>query len=210
MKKDKKESHFIGLAGNIGVGKTTFTKLMCERLCYEPFYESVQDNPYLNDFYSDMQRWSFNLQIYFLQTRFRAQTESNIMAKGLMQDRTIYEDKEIFAKNLYEIGKMSERDWESYCGLFSIIVSYLRKPDLIVYLKASTDTLLNRIKIRGREYEKSFDPEYLHTLNISYDRWIKSLDEIPVLIIDTNGFNIFDDIEKVKIIEKNILRRLKE
>tara|TARA_B100000287_G_scaffold362680_1_gene356088 strand:+ start:132 stop:818 length:687 start_codon:yes stop_codon:yes gene_type:complete len=210
MQKNKQNPPFIGLAGNIGVGKTTFTKLMCDRLSFEPFYESVQNNPYLDDFYTNMRRWGFNLQIYFLYTRFKAQIKMDSMSKGIMQDRTIYEDKEIFAWNLYKIGKMSKRDWRSYCGLFSIMVAQLRKPDLIIYLKATTDTLLKRIKTRGREYEKSIDLEYLHTLNLTYERWINSLNDIPVLIVDTNDFNVFNNLSRFYAIEQDILRRLNE
>ena len=138
--KNKIPKPFIGLAGNIGVGKTTFTKTISERCGWKPFYESVSDNPYLNDFYKDMKRWSFNLQIYFLHKRFEMHKIMNNLDQGTIQDRTIYEDVEIFAKNLHELGNISDRDYENYSGLFSVMVSYLKKPDLIVYLRASTDT----------------------------------------------------------------------
>ena len=159
--KNKRPKPFIGLAGNIGVGKTTFTKTISERCGWKPFYESVSDNPYLNDFYKDMKRWSFNLQIYFLHKRFEMHKIMNNLDEGTIQDRTIYEDVEIFAKNLHELGKISDRDYENYSGLFSVMVSYLKKPDLIVYLRASTDTLLSRIEKRGRDYEGSISPGYL-------------------------------------------------
>jgi len=148
-----KDNPFIGLAGNIGVGKTTFTKKMADVFGWSPFYESVADNPYLSDFYGDMKRWSFNLQIYFLHHRFKAQKEMNKLNGGVVQDRTIYEDVEIFARNLHEMGRMDDRDWENYRNLFGIITGYLRKPDLIIYLRASTDTLQTRIHSRGRDYE---------------------------------------------------------
>tara|TARA_B100000427_G_scaffold260591_1_gene224948 strand:- start:378 stop:1007 length:630 start_codon:yes stop_codon:yes gene_type:complete len=206
--KNKIPKPFIGLAGNIGVGKTTFTKTMSERCGWQPFYESVSDNPYLNDFYKDMKRWSFNLQIYFLHKRFEMHKIMNNLDEGTIQDRTIYEDVEIFAKNLHELGNISDRDYENYSGLFSVMVSYLKKPDLIVYLRASTDTLLGRIEKRGRDYEGSISPEYLDSLNISYDRWINSEKDYPVLIVETDDFNIFDDLHQVQEIQDMILDRI--
>ena len=206
--KNKRPKPFIGLAGNIGVGKTTFTKTMSERCGWQPFYESVSDNPYLNDFYKDMKRWSFNLQIYFLHKRFEMHKIMNNLDEGTIQDRTIYEDVEIFAKKLHELGNISDRDYANYSGLFSVMVSYLKKPDLIVYLRASTDTLLSRIEKRGRDYEGSISPEYLDSLNISYDRWINSEKDYPVLIVETDDFNIFDDLHQVQEIQDMILGRI--
>ena len=188
---------FVGIAGNIGVGKTTFTDIVAQKMGWKPFYESVADNPYLSDFYGDMQRWSFNLQIYFLHHRFRNQREIAAENSGVIQDRTIYEDVEIFAHNLHELGHIDQRDWDNYRNLFAVMTSYLRKPDLIVYLKASTDTLLTRIENRNRDYERTIDPEYLHRLNISYDRWINGITDIPVLVVETDQFNIFTDQEKL-------------
>lgn len=199
---------FIGLSGNIGAGKTTFTEHMAKRQNWLAYYESVSDNPYLADFYGDMKRWSFNLQIYFLHKRFETHQEMSQKKQGVIQDRTIYEDVEIFARNLFDMGNMDQRDWENYCGLFKVMTSFLKKPDLIVYLKASTDTLLSRIKSRGRDYEQTIDPEYLHSLNISYDRWIHSIKTIPVLIIESDGFNIFEDIDQLEMIEKQILDKI--
>jgi len=199
---------FIGLAGNIGVGKTTFTHHMAERQGWKPFYESVSNNPYLIDFYGDMKRWSFNLQIYFLHKRFEMHQFMSRSRGGVIQDRTIYEDVEIFARNLHQMENMSDRDWENYCGLFSAMVSFLIKPDLVVYLRASTDTLLSRIKTRGRDYEQTINPEYLHILNISYDKWINSVEDYPVLIIETDGFNIFHDPQQLKNIENQILEKI--
>jgi deoxyadenosine/deoxycytidine kinase len=200
----KIKNPFIGIAGNIGVGKTTFTDIVAERQNWRPFYESVMNNPYLSDFYGDMKRWSFNLQIYFLHHRFRNHVKMSKLNQGVIQDRTIYEDVEIFAKNLHALGNMDARDWENYRNLFKVMISFLRKPDLIIYLKASTDTLLTRIKKRARDYEKTIDPEYLHTLNVSYDKWIASIVEIPVLTIDTNNFNIFKDKKKLQSIIEDI------
>jgi len=204
----KTENPFIGIAGNIGVGKTTFTDIVTQQNGWHPFYESVMDNPYLSDFYGDMKRWSFNLQIYFLHNRFRNHVKMSSISKGVMQDRTIYEDVEIFAKNLHEMGNIDGRDWENYRNLFNVMISFLRKPDLIIYLKASTDTLLTRIKKRARDYEKTIDPEYLHTLNVSYDKWIASIVDIPVLTVDTNNFNIFEDKEELQAIIKDIDNKL--
>ena len=208
LDKQKTKPSFIGLAGNIGVGKTTFTKLLSEKLNWTPFFESVSDNPYLSDFYTDMKRWSFNLQIFFLHKRFEMHQKMSASSTSVIQDRTIYEDLEIFAKNLYRLGNLSQRDWDNYCGLFKVMNFYLKRPDLIIYLKADTDTLLRRIKKRGRGYENSIDPEYIHTLNISYDRWIESISDQPVMIIETDYFNIYEDAEAFNNIQKNILKRL--
>ena len=187
----------IGIAGNIGVGKTTLTKKITEKFSLEPVYESVVDNPYLGDFYEDMEKWSFNLQIYFLHHRFENQVKLSNLKKGFVQDRTIYEDKEIFAKNLKDLNFMSDRDWDTYSNLFDNMVQFIKEPDLIIYLKASTDTLLSRIKGRQRDFEKNIDPEYIHSLNIYYDKWISSLDDDKTLIIKTDNFNIFKDIDKL-------------
>tara|TARA_Y100001970_G_scaffold245322_1_gene312248 strand:+ start:6906 stop:7526 length:621 start_codon:yes stop_codon:yes gene_type:complete len=187
--------HNIGIAGNIGVGKTTLTDKISKDLGLEPVYESVINNPYLHDFYADMSRWSFNLQIYFLYTRFESQIRHFKMNKSFIQDRTIYEDKEIFATNLYELGHMSERDYNTYCDLFNSMLKFIKKPDLIVYLKASTDTLMSRINTRKRTYEADISSEYIHSLNIYYNKWINKIDSNNVLIVKTDDFNIFKDIE---------------
>ena len=194
----------IGIAGNIGVGKTTLTKKIAKDLSLEPIFESVIDNPYLEDFYTKMERWSFNLQIYFLYTRFKDQLELLNNKKSFIQDRTIYEDKEIFAFNLYKSGKMSERDWKTYSNLFSTMSEFIKAPDLIVYLKANTDTLISRIENRKREFEKDISPEYIHSLNIYYDKWINSLNQDKVLVIDTNNFNIFKDKDTLENIINDI------
>ncbi len=198
-----KRTYFIGVAGNIGVGKTTLTKIIADKLGWRAYYESVIDNPYLNDFYQNMKRWSFNLQVYFLSHRFKTHKIMTESDQSTVQDRTIYEDVEIFARNLYEMGNMSQRDWYNYQELFSIMTQYLKSPDLIIYLKASIDTLLTRIKRRSRQFERDIDPEYLHRLNITYDRWIKEASKKGnILIIDTDNFDVFDDITYLnKIIE---------
>ena len=199
---------FIGIAGNIGVGKTTFTKLVSEKMNLTPYYESVHDNPYLSDFYSDMDRWSFNLQIYFLQHRFRHHIEIMNNNNGVIQDRTIYEDVSIFAYNLHQMGTMSKRDWETYKTLFDNMAQFLRKPNLIIYLKASTDTLINRIKNRNRDYEKDISKAYLHRLNIYYKKWFSKPNDFNVLEINTNNFNIFTDSDKFDKICDDIKNKL--
>jgi deoxyadenosine/deoxycytidine kinase len=189
--------------------KTTFTDILAKRFGWAPFYESVIDNPYLADFYHDMGRWSFHLQIYFLHHRFRTHVEMSEHPGGAVQDRTIYEDVEIFARNLYEMGNMSERDWENYYNLFQIMTSFLQSPDLIIYLKASTDSLLSRIRSRDRSFERSIDPEYLHRLNIYYTRWIDRIkDTDPILVVDTDGLNVFKDTDRVEEIIAQIESRL--
>ena len=171
--KKKEVTDFVGIAGNIGAGKTTLTDIIAEKFGWKPFYEKVIDNPYLTDFYGNMRRWSFNLQVHFLSNRFKTHKEMEESGYSCVQERTIYEDVEIFAYNLQEMGNMSKRDYENYLELFSIMTSYLKKPDLIIYLKASTDTLLSRIRHRGRDFEKSIKPEYLHMLNVAYEHWIE-------------------------------------
>ncbi len=183
----EKRNYLVGIAGNIGVGKTTLTEKLAQRLNWQPYFESVIDNPYLNDFYQDLNRWSFNLQIYFLAHRFRSQKK--IVEAGIhaIQDRTIYEDVEIFARSLYEQGYMDQRDYDCYRDLFNNMVPFLPKPDVIIYLNASVDTLMERIKMRGRDYEKSIDRSYIEYLNSAYQRWIDGArGEFRILEVDAN------------------------
>ena len=203
-----KKNPFVGIAGNIGVGKTTFSEIVSKHFGWKAFYESVGDNPYLNDFYKDMHRWSFNLQIYFLHHRFAGQMEIKSTNFGVIQDRTIYEDIEIFAKNLHEMKYLTDRDWKTYRSLFNNMTQFLQKPDLIIYLRASTDTLLSRIKNRNRGFEKDISSEYLHSLNILYDMWVKQCKEQEIFIIDTDGFNIFKDKNQLNEILNNIELKL--
>lgn len=200
---------FVGVAGNIGVGKTTFTGIVAERMNWSPFYESVSNNPYLEDFYGNMRRWSFNLQIYFLHHRFKVHSDMSKQESGVIQDRTIYEDVEIFARNLYTMEQMDVRDWENYSDLFRVMTAFLRKPDLIIYLRASVDTLVSRIALRGREYEKAIERNYLEKLNESYDSWIRSLKDFSVLTIETDQFNIYEDGHMLKNIVDKISELLK-
>ena len=186
--------YFIGIAGNIGVGKTTLTEIIADHFNWTPYYESVIDNPYLTDFYDNMSRWSFHLQVYFLAKRLQSHHEIHHGGHSIVQDRTIYEDVEIFAYNLHQIGNMSDRDYRNYRELFKGMVPFLRKPDLLVYLQASTDTLISRIRQRGRDYEKRISPEYLHQLNIAYERWIKTISsEVPVHIVNADTFDMHTD-----------------
>ena len=203
-----KERINLGIAGNIGVGKTTLTQKLSEDLDISAIYESVIDNPYLSDFYSNMSRWSFNLQIYFLYNRFQSQVKLMEKNKSFIQDRTIYEDKEIFAANLYELGHMSKRDYETYSNIFKAMLKFVKKPDLIIYLKANTDTLMSRINNRKRKYESDISSEYIHSLNIYYDRWISKLPESEVLVVKTDNFNIFQDKDFYKNILDNIENKL--
>lgn len=194
--------YHLAVAGNIGVGKTTLTTKLAQHLGWTPYYERVINNPYLDDFYADMHRWSFNLQVYFLSRRFFDQRIICESQEPCIQDRSIYEDAEIFAYILHKQGFMSDRDYENYCDLFKSMTDYLRKPDLIVYLQASTWTLISRIRKRGREFEKRITSEYLFDLNDAYERWVKRLQEAgqPLLIIDANNLDFEkhpQDLQKV-------------
>ena len=200
---------FIGIAGNIGVGKTTFTSFLAKELNLKDIYESVSDNPYLSDFYGDMHRWSFNLQVYFLHHRFASIIDIENSHKGFVQDRTIYEDVEIFSKNLHDMGYLDERDWKTYSDLFVNMTKFLKSPDIIIYLRADLDVLLERINNRNRDYEATIDPEYLKRLNLMYDEWIENIIWTKVLIIDTNTFNIFEDKDTLESIFKDIKEKLK-
>ena len=204
-----KKEYFVGVAGNIGVGKTTMTDIIADHFSWKSYYESVMDNPYLDKFYGDMKRWSFHLQIYFLSNRFKTHKQMIESPGSAIQDRTIYEDVEIFARNLHEMGNMDKTDWENYCALFDEMTSYLKKPDLIIYLKATVDTLITRILNRSRDYEKTIDPEYLYRLNVSYDQWIKKEQKRNnVMIIETDDFNVFEDKDKLNAYLNEIKQRL--
>lgn len=198
---DEDSIKFIAIAGNIGAGKSSLTGLLARHFGWEAFYESVEDNPYLADFYDDMRRWSFNLQIYFLSSRFRHQKEMLEQAGRFIQDRTIYEDVEIFAKNLHNMGLMSDRDFRNYQALFREMTQYLKPPTLLIYIRAQVPTLVRQIQQRGREYENTIRIEYLERLNRLYEEWI---DRYPheKLIIDTDDLDFVNEQEDLgKIIE---------
>lgn len=190
MPKIKNPKH-IAIAGNIGAGKTTLTELLCKHFKWTPQYEDVEHNPYLFDFYEDMPRWSFNLQIYFLHTRLEQLLEIQNGKDTVVQDRTIYEDAQIFAPNLHDMGLMSKRDFDNYYQFFQTLKTMVRPPDLLIYLKASVPTLVDHIQNRGREYEENIRLDYLKRLNNYYDSWIEKYDEGPLLIVDANT-NHFD------------------
>ena len=179
----------IAVAGNIGVGKTTLTGLLAKNFNWEPHYESVDNNPYLDDFYTDMQRWAFNLQVYFLNSRFGQLKEFQESGKNIIQDRTIYEDAHIFAPNLHAMGLMTSRDFDNYSSLFKLMSSFVKPPDLLIYLRASVPTLVKQIQSRGRDYESSIRIDYLTRLNERYEAWISEYTSGKLLIIDTDDLD---------------------
>jgi len=183
MAKAKKPKH-IAVAGNIGAGKTTLTELLSKHYKWIPHFEDVDHNPYLMDFYEDMPRWSFNLQIYFLNSRLRQLTEIQKGTETVIQDRTIYEDANIFAPNLHEMGLMSKRDFDNYYQFFQTLKMMVQPPDLLIYLKASVPTLVGQIQKRGREYEENIRLDYLKRLNEYYNKWIDNYKEGPLLVVD--------------------------
>ena len=189
----------IAIAGNIGSGKTTLTRMLAARYGWTPKYESVDFNPYLSDFYDDMSRWSFNLQIYFLNKRFKDVVEISKTDEVIIQDRTIYEDARIFAPNLHDMGLMSSRDFETYSDLFDLMMSLVKMPDLLIYLKSSIPNLVSQIQKRGREYEKTIRIDYLTGLNNKYENWIKDY-KGHLLVIDADRYkfgNKEEDFEAV-------------
>lgn len=179
----------IAVAGNIGVGKTTLTKLLAKNFQWEPHFESVDNNPYLDDFYTDMQRWAFNLQVFFLNSRFGQLKEIQTSGKKIIQDRTIYEDANIFAPNLHAMGLMTTRDFENYESLFDLMASFVKPPDLLIYLRASVPTLVKQIQARGRDYESSIRIDYLTRLNERYEAWISEYTDGKLLIIETDNLD---------------------
>ncbi len=176
----------IAIAGNIGSGKTTLAALLSKHYGWEAHYEDVETNPYLNNFYEDMQRWSFNLQIYFLNSRFRQIVDIRKSGKTVIQDRTIYEDAYIFAPNLHAMGLMSTRDFENYSSLFELMATFIQPPDLLIYLRAGVPTLVNQIQKRGRDYENSIRLDYLKRLNERYESWIEGYGHGKLLIVDVD------------------------
>lgn len=185
----------IAITGNIGAGKTTLTKLLAKYYKWTPQYEDARDNPYLDDFYYDMAKWSFNLQIYFLSSRFKQIREIRESKKNIIQDRTIYEDVYIFAANLHEMGLMQTRDYKNYLNLFNLMKDFIQPPDLLIYLRATIPTLVNQIQKRGREYESSISIDYLNRLNEKYETWISNYKEGNLLIIDVDHTNFVDNQE---------------
>jgi deoxyadenosine/deoxycytidine kinase len=196
---------FVAVSGNIGAGKSSLARLLGEHFHWKPYYESVDNNPYLADFYADMPRWSFHLQVYFLSNSFKGHKEIVESNESVIQDRTIYEDAEIFARNLYTIGRMTERDFANYISLFKVMMEYLKPPDLMIYLKASVDMLLLQIARRGRDFEKGIERVYLEQLNVLYDDWIARYKH-RLLIIESDHLDFVNKKEDLDF----IVRRVKE
>ena len=191
---------FIAIAGNIGVGKSTLTGLLSSRFGWKPYYEVVDTNPYLTDFYGNMKDWAFHLQVFFLSKRFQHHKQMIQEPETVIQDRSIYEDAEVFSKNLYYEGKFNERDFRNYLALFECMTSYLKVPDLLIYLRASVDTLQHRVRGRGRNCEKEIPREYLERLNQRYEEWVKNYNLGQVIIVDTEHLNVVtqkNDLEAV-------------
>ena len=192
----------IAIAGNIGSGKTTLTRLLAKHFGWTPHFEEVDHNPYLDSFYEDMQRWSFNIQIFFLNSRFRQVIDIRNSGKDVVQDRTIYEDAMIFAPNLHQMGLMETRDFENYKSLFELMSKFLQPPDLLIYLRASVPTLIRQIAKRNRDYEQSIRLDYLSNLNDRYEEWISGYKEGKLLIIDMDDLDVEKPEDLSIIIEK--------
>ncbi len=199
----------IAIAGNIGAGKTTLTKLLAKHYKVNKQLEDVVKNPYLDDFYNQMERWSFNLQIYFLNSRFRQVKEIHEKNKNVIQDRTIYEDANIFAPNLHAMGLMTNRDYENYRSLFDLMEENVAAPDLLIYLRSSIPNLVSQIHKRGREYENSISIEYLSRLNERYEAWIHNYKKGPLLIIDIDDLDFVENKEDLKEIISLIDKKMK-
>jgi deoxyadenosine/deoxycytidine kinase len=180
---------FVAVAGNIGVGKSTLVKMLCARLEWEPFYEPEAENPYLSDFYADMRSWAFHSQIFFLTHRLRAHRGLLDHSNSVIQDRTVYEDAEIFAENLYRQGLIKERDYRTYRELYEVLTGFLPPPDLVIYLRASVSTLVSRIAHRARPYEREISSQYLAQLNQLYEEWIAAFNRCPVLSVPADDLN---------------------
>ena len=194
----------IAIAGNIGSGKTTLTELLAKHYGWTPHFENVESNPYLNDFYHKMERWSFNLQIYFLSTRFKQVIDIRKEQKNIIQDRTIYEDAYIFAPNLHDMGLMTKRDFDNYSSLFSTIETQIEAPDLLIYLRSDISTLVSQIHKRGREYENSISIDYLSRLNERYEAWISNYKQGNLLIINVDNLDFVSNPEDLGFIVDKI------
>jgi len=194
----------VAIAGNIGAGKTTLTKLLAKHYRWEPQLEDVVDNPYLDDFYNQMERWSFNLQVYFLNSRFRQVLQIRQSGKNIIQDRTIYEDAHIFAPNLHAMGLMTNRDFENYRSLFDLMESLVKGPDLLIYLRSTIPNLVKQIHQRGRDYENSISIDYLSRLNERYEAWIHGYDKGKLLVIDVDELDFVSNPEDLG----NVINRI--
>jgi len=203
MPASERNKKYVAIAGNIGAGKSSLTRIISDYFKWKAFYEEVDENPYLQDFYEDMRRWSFNLQVFFLSSRFRHQRLIEQLPDSVVQDRSIYEDAEIFARNLHEMNLMTTRDYDNYRDLFSIMTSYLKAPDLLIYLRASVPTLVRHIQSRGREFETTIRIEYLERLNDHYENWIERYDLGPKLYIDVDTLDfVNDDDDRTEVLRQ--------
>jgi deoxyadenosine/deoxycytidine kinase len=199
---------FIAVAGNVGVGKSTLTHLLSERLAWEPFYEAVDDNPYLADFYEDMRKWSFHSQIFFLSRRLRHHREILSHPNTVIQDRSVYEDAEIFARNLHLQQRMEDRDYRCYRELYEVLTKFLPPPDLVIYLRASVPTLQHRIALRGRDFERGIPADYLEQLNGLYEGWIDRFALCPVLTVPSDQLDFVKYNSHLDLITEKILEKL--
>ncbi len=199
---------FVAIAGNIGVGKSTLVELLCVRLGWEPFYEPVTENPYLADFYTDMDAWSFHSQVFFLANRLRSHYQLAQHPSSVIQDRSVYEDAEIFAQNLYLQGFIHPRDYETYRGLYETLVEFLPPPDLVIYLRASVPTLIQRIANRGRDYERSISADYLSSLNALYEKWISNFQLCPVLTVPADDLDYVAHMGHLELIATKVDEKL--
>jgi len=199
---------YVAVAGNIGVGKSTLVALLCQRLDWEPFYEPVTENPYLEDFYRDMRAWAFHSQVFFLTRRLRAHRQLMEHPSSVVQDRSVYEDAEIFALNLYRQGHIGERDYKSYFELYTVLTEFLTPPDLVVYLRADVPTLVKRIQNRSRAYERQIAPEYLAQLNVLYEEWIARFSLCPVLTVPAGDLDYVSNPSHMDLVVSKVLDKL--
>ncbi|MFN8414439.1 MAG: deoxynucleoside kinase [Anaerolineales bacterium] len=199
---------FIAVAGNIGVGKSTLVKMLCDELSWDPFYEPVTENPYLSDFYHNMSAWAFHSQIFFLTHRLRSHFNLAQHPNSVVQDRSVYEDAEIFARNLYRQGNITDRDYQTYRELYETAVQFLPPPDLVIYLRASAETLMNRINSRGRDYERKISTDYLQNLNDLYESWIENFTLCPVLAVPADDLDYVAHSGHLKLIVKKVEDKL--
>jgi hypothetical protein len=199
---------FCAVAGNIGSGKSTLTELLARRFSWRAYYEHVEGNPYLPDFYGDMGRWSFHLQIYFLSKRFQHHQKILASPESVIQDRTIYEDAEIFARNLHDNGRMDDRDYANYRELFDVMTQFLEPPDLLIYLRTSVPVLVERIRSRGRPYEQTIPADYLDQLNHHYEDWVARYSLSPLLVVETDACNLVEEEAELERVAEQVQRRL--
>jgi hypothetical protein len=201
---------YLVVAGNIGAGKSSLVRLLSERLRFRPYYEPVAENPYLEDFYKDMPAWAFHSQLFFLSYRLRSHRALMDDPHSVVQDRSLYEDAEVFARNLYDRGTMSERDWLTYFGLYETMAGLLPSPDLVVYIRASVETLKSRIAARGRGFEAAIPDEYLESLGSLYESWIEGFDLAPVLVVPGDRLDFVSESGHLEAIAQNVENRLRD